>query len=98
MTDEQAKPPAPSPFHGFDYPSHEAFGLVRPTRSDAIGRLAIDLQQLAGVGGIDALSAAILLDQGRAEEALDLLTGCAADLANEADEKKRKALERRARA
>lgn len=60
-------PPNPSPYAGLDYRPE----LTPSTAS--LGPLAQSMAQLVGVGGMTALAAAILLDQGRATDALDLL-------------------------
>lgn len=59
--------PHKSPYAGLDYPEG-----MRP-RAGELGRLALSIGKLYGVTGPHALAAAILLDQGRASNALELL-------------------------
>jgi hypothetical protein len=71
---------------GFDYEPDE-----RQPSTAAIGVLAKDIKEITGIGGLLAMSTAILIDQGRSRLALELL-----DRELEARrERKREAAERR---
>lgn len=88
--------PDVSPFAGLEYPVAINGGASRPHDSAAVGKLAISIRDLTGADGITALSAAILLDQGRASEALDLLAAAASTHAVEVEARKRRAQEKAA--
>lgn len=83
MTRDTAAPatdkPEPGPYDHLDY----AVG-ARPS-TEAVGRLASDIQRLAGVPGVMAIAMAVLIDQGRVAESLELelahRTAAAADRA-----------------
>ena len=68
-----------SPFAGLDYPVQQKPRWWRRRQphiipsTAAIGPLALDLCKVFKVSGKQALAAAVLLDQGRATDALDLL-------------------------
>jgi len=64
-----------SPFEGLDYETGRRGWRDRPRAPStaAIGPLALDLCKLFAVPGKAGLAAAVLLDQGRVTEALDLL-------------------------
>ncbi len=83
-------PGTKSPYAGLDY----EYGVIPSTA--AIGPLAQSLAALVGVSGMAALSAAILLDQGKSTDALDLLDLEIKRLAAERDAKDAKAERRRA--
>jgi hypothetical protein len=74
--------PAKSPFHGLTYPPE------RTPSTAAIGPLARDLVSLYGVPGPNALAAAVLLDQGRAQEAFELLDAAAAEIDAQTERKR----------
>jgi hypothetical protein len=63
---------AVSPFEGLDY--ERRWGRARSPSTAAIGPLALDLCKLFAVSGRTGLAAAVLLDQGRVTEALELLS------------------------
>ena len=64
-----------SPFEGLDYGTGRRGwrDRARAPSTAAIGPLAIDLCKIFGVSGKAGLAAAVLLDQGRVTEALELL-------------------------
>ena len=80
-----ATPPPTSPYAGLDYPEH-----LNPSTA-AIGPLARDVVQLAGVDGLTAFAFAALWDQGRVREAMDLLAAEVHRLADLRDAAKAKA-------
>ena len=80
-----ASPPPPSPYAGLDYSPE-----LTPSTA-AIGPLARDAVQLAGVDGLTAFAFAALWDQGRVTAALDLLAAEVHRLADLRDAAKNKA-------
>jgi len=64
-----------SPFEGLDYETGPRRWRDRPRApsTGSIGPLALDLCKLFEVSGKAGLAAAVLLDQGRVTEALELL-------------------------
>ena len=85
MTRDTAAPatdePEPGPYDHLDY----AVGARAWPSTEAVGRLASDIQRLTGVPGAMAIAMAVLIDQGRVADALDLelayRTAAAADRA-----------------
>ena len=57
------------PFAGLDYAERE-----RRPQTEQIGRLAHDIAEMTGIGGVASLVAATLWDQGRVTEACEYLT------------------------
>jgi hypothetical protein len=69
-----------TPFDHLDpVPDHN--GFLIPLHTAQIGQLALAIRDLTGVGGLLALSAAILIDQGKPSDGL-------ATLADELDERR----------
>jgi hypothetical protein len=84
-TDASAK----SPYAGLNY-----YVGQRPSTGE-LGPLAKDIVSMTGVGPLVALSAAILLDQGAAGDALDLLHMEAMRIASEREAAQQAAADRR---
>jgi len=83
--------PHTSPFEGLDYDPG-----VQPQTAQ-IGQLSLVVVQLTGVTGLLALAASVLLDQGRAAEALALLERDLAEREIEAQAKREERIAREAR-
>lgn len=79
-------PHMPKVYEGLDYPAD-----TRPQPS--LGLLALQIRELYGVDGKTALTAAVLLDQGKATDSLTLLDAVQDERARmaEAEAAKRKA-------
>lgn len=85
MTRDTAAPATDEPEHGpYDHLDYAVFAAARPS-TEAVGKLASDIQRLTGVPGVMAIAMAVLIDQGRVAEALELelahRTAAAADRA-----------------
>jgi hypothetical protein len=88
--DDQAAPDsAKSPYAGLDYRPGEI-----PSTA-ALGPLAESIVRMTGVGPMVALSAAILIDQGAAEPAMNLLHMEAVRIASEREAAQQAAADRR---
>jgi hypothetical protein len=82
-------PASASPFAGLDYPNHGGEYVHTPNTA-ALGRLAIDIRELTGIGGETAIAAATLLDRGRVTDALDMIAAVRKAKTEQAEEKTRR--------
>lgn len=92
---EAPSDPTNTPWAGLNYPTDmTTLCPTGPNDSAALGQLAESVQRLTGLTGIAALAAAVLIDQGRVEDAFGLIQKAAAEAADELEARKQRALER----